>query len=157
MPRQTTLAGLVVLAICGTALLLYGGRVRSNDKRAAKKKSIEVTCHFAYRTSTQIGKLDEKKIRVTIPVSDNGIEIARIVKPKQAEFNSIRVEVQHNPNSLIVRVYEKDTKRMIVSNLFQFGPDLRNLFHGGHGFTGLNYVYHSKNKSELQFWCSVGK
>lgn len=148
---------LSLLLICSVATFFSSGEAPARDRgRAKEKESVDVTCHFAYRTSTRVGRMDEKKIRVTIRVSDEGIEeIARVVEPEKAEFKSVRVEVLHQDNSLIVRVYDKASGRMIVSSLFQFGTELRNQFHGGHGFTGLNYVYHPKDESELQFWCSV--
>lgn len=91
-----------------------------------------------------------------MPTTDGPVpEIARITKPQVAELDDFRVVVRHDTNSLTVAIYEKSTKRLISSRLFQFGPGLRNQFHGGHGFTGLNYVYHSKSKAELQFWCAV--
>jgi hypothetical protein len=150
MSRRTIFASLTLLFVCGTAVCLFAARP------LAKKTSVNVTCHFAYRTSTQVAKMKEQEIKVVIPVSDEGIdEIARIREPQKADFASVRVEVTHQTGSLIVRVYDKQTQRIIVSNLFQFGTDLSNQFHGGHGFTGLNYVYHPKDDSELQFWCSV--
>ncbi len=150
MSRRRITFGLVLLVVCGTAVYLQGAR------QGAKPTSVDITCHFAYRTSTQTSKMDQKTIRVTVPVSDEGVdEIARVIEPQRADFATVRVEVLHETGSLIVRVYDKKSKRMIVSNLFQFGTDLSNHFHGGHGFSGLNYVYHPQDDSELQFWCSV--
>ena len=43
----------------------------------------------------------------------------------------------------------------LVSALYQYGSagDLRHNFVGGHGFTGLHYVYH--DGAMLQFWCQA--
>ena len=127
------------------------------DKRvAAKRKTLTIVCQFAVRPSTRVARFDKKDIVVEVPVTDGPVaEIGRVIPPKTAEFDDFRVQVSYNTNSLIVRIYDKKARRVISSNLFQFGPKLHNQFHGGHGFTGLTYVYHPKGDAELQYWCKV--
>jgi hypothetical protein len=45
----------------------------------------------------------------------------------------------------------------LVSQLFQLPAveELTNQFTGGHGFTGLSYVYHLTSGAELQYSCSL--
>jgi hypothetical protein len=47
----------------------------------------------------------------------------------------------------------------LTSQLYQLPPDSgpTDQFAGGHGFTGLNYVYHPDSGAELQFWCAVAE
>jgi hypothetical protein len=50
-----------------------------------------------------------------------------------------------------------DTGAEISRQLFQFDPQnpLENQFIGGHGFTGLNYLFHPDSAAEMQFFCGV--
>ena len=158
--KRTFLPVTLLLLLAGAGVWVAVGT--ANTTVAAKKKTHTITCRFFARPTTVGGvegkapKFIKKTITVTVETTDGPVpEIARITKPKVAELDDFRILVQHNTNSLTVAIYEKSTKRLISSRLYQFGPDLRNQFHGGHGFTGLNYVYHSKSKGELQFWCAV--
>lgn len=44
----------------------------------------------------------------------------------------------------------------IARSLYQLSPDgLRNQFIGGHGFTGLVYIFHPSAAAEMQYFCQV--
>jgi hypothetical protein len=47
----------------------------------------------------------------------------------------------------------------LTSQLYQLPQDSGPVdqFSGGHGFTGLNYVYHPDSGAELQYWCAVAE
>jgi hypothetical protein len=57
--------------------------------------------------------------------------------------------------SIVIVDSEKD--REIARQLYQFDPQnsVENQFVGGHGFTGLNYVFHPNSVAEIQYFCSV--
>lgn len=57
----------------------------------------------------------------------------------------------HETPALLVRVSMRSGGEL-ERVLFQFGPPLPN-FSGGHGFTGLHYVY--SGEAELQWWCTA--
>ncbi len=59
--------------------------------------------------------------------------------------------------SLLISVTAKDSGGRILSQLYQIdrAKGLRNQFVGGHGFTGLAYVYHPASTAELQYFCGV--
>lgn len=128
----------------------------ANAEPVAKNRVLSVTCHFAYRDSNQTARFDKQSVTLRLETTDGPVpEIARRTPPKTFEFKHLRVEILHDINSLIVRISDRQTDRLILSQLFQLGPDLKDQFHGGHGFTGLNYVYHPKEECELQYWCEV--
>jgi hypothetical protein len=57
--------------------------------------------------------------------------------------------------SLVVSVIATDMERQVTQQLYQFLPDEgpHNQFAGGHGFTGLAYLYHPLSAAELQYFC----
>jgi hypothetical protein len=59
--------------------------------------------------------------------------------------------------ALSIVIVDLETDREIARQLYQFDPQnpVENQFIGGHGFTGLNYVFKSKSTDEIQFFCSI--
>jgi hypothetical protein len=57
--------------------------------------------------------------------------------------------------SLLVSVQSRETGGQLMQHLYQFLPEgePRNQFAGGHGFTGLTYVYPPASSAELQYFC----
>jgi hypothetical protein len=57
--------------------------------------------------------------------------------------------------SLVISVATLDSGRQVMRQLYQLSPESQpnNQFAGGHGFTGLNYVYHPVSTAELQYYC----
>lgn len=103
---------------------------------------------FAYRTSDTEAISQEKKVAI-VPN-----------KPTEFTMGKFKIFAQRSENaydapSLFINVSEAKTGKLISHTLYQYGNDLRNLFAGEHGFTGLNYVYHPQGQAELQFTCAV--
>jgi len=61
--------------------------------------------------------------------------------------------------SLSIVVSDSVTGSELTRGLYQFDPQsgLRDQFVGGHGFTGLAYVYHPTSDGEIQYFCGVGE
>jgi len=59
--------------------------------------------------------------------------------------------------ALIISVTAKEGGDQIVRSLYQIdqAKGLHDQFIGGHGFTGLVYVYHPASAAELQYFCGV--
>lgn len=59
--------------------------------------------------------------------------------------------------TLSIAVTGLDTGGDITRQLYQFDRQnpVENQFVGGHGFTGLNYVFQPGSPAEMQFFCSV--
>jgi hypothetical protein len=60
--------------------------------------------------------------------------------------------------SLSIVVTDSTAGAELTRGLYQFDSQqgLANQFVGGHGFTGLAYVYHPSSTSELQYFCAAG-
>jgi hypothetical protein len=61
--------------------------------------------------------------------------------------------------SLSIVVTDSASGNELARGLYQFDPQagLRDQFIGGHGFTGLTYVYHPASDSEVQYFCGGGE
>ncbi|MGE5564166.1 MAG: hypothetical protein ACM3ZV_12810 [Bacillota bacterium] len=72
----------------------------------------------------------------------------------QVTYDNDRYEVP----SLNVYVYWQPTGKLIEQTLFQLDPINKsvNQFLGGHGFTGLHYVYGPDGTAQLQYVCTSG-
>ena len=79
-----------------------------------------------------------------------------------AEFEDMRIEAAFisdvgEGKSLSIAVTDHNTGAELTRGLYQFDPQagLRDQFVGGHGFTGLAYVFHPSSDSEIQYFCGV--
>lgn len=91
--------------------------------------------------------------------------VERIDRPTtsgiEVEFSLMTIEVHYTgdaPDGRNVRVTVTDRDGAeITTALYQIGrPGLQDIgFAGGHGFTGLHYVYHEQ--AMLQFFCGAGE
>jgi hypothetical protein len=63
---------------------------------------------------------------------------------------------EYEGNGLHISISDPETGRPLASSLYQFrGKKMpENQFSGGHGFTGLAYINHPQNPSQLQYFCS---
>ena len=64
---------------------------------------------------------------------------------------------EYEGRALSIAVTNVDTGGDITRKLYQFDKlnPVENQFIGGHGFTGLNYVFQPGLSAEMQFFCSV--
>ena len=64
---------------------------------------------------------------------------------------------QYEGRALSIAVSDLDTGSEITRQLYQFDQQnpVENQFVGGHGFTGLNYVFQPDTPAEMQFFCSI--
>ena len=137
------------------AIVILIGVLAANGPNAQDRElsKLKIDCLFFY-DADGVGNGVKKTVRVEVPVTSGPVpEIALDIPPKTTSFRDYKVEVSAGTNSLKVCVLDKKTDKPITSQLYQFGPSLKNLFVGGHGFTGLTYVHHPKTESKLQFWC----
>lgn len=114
-------------------------------------KANEIVCHAAYRSSVGTGTEREEEIVLGDEDQDQTLSFAELEFHAQystGEFNGER--------ALRLWVTEAGQADSLTTQLYQLpveaGPV--NQFIGGHGFTGLNYVYHATG-AELQFWCQA--
>ena len=116
----------------------------------------EFVCHYAYRPS------------VTVPISSEGsvnfpdFDTAEFIG---SENDDLVFHAQYwsgaddGERALRLWVMAVGRAEPLTSHLYQLPQDSgpSDQFVGGHGFTGLNYVYHPDSGAELQFWCAVGE
>jgi hypothetical protein len=118
---------------------------------AAPGAPSSITCHTQYRP-------DEESLS---GASEPSLTIERAddisPRPQRLEFATLTLEVAYQgdaPEGRNVTVVVTTTDgQPVVRDLYQFtdGTELGNEFAGGHGFTGLQYVFHEG--SSLQVWC----
>lgn len=104
-------------------------------------------------------------VRPSVQDQPKPLDEIRISKPGDRSVSSgafrFRVLYWDDPyegRALITYVYSQPTNKLIEQSLFQLdrqkGPV--NQFSGGHGFTGLRYVYAPDSAAELQYFCTHG-
>ena len=78
------------------------------------------------------------------------------------EFENMAFEArfqddQFEGRALYIVVTDLETGAELTRQLYQFDAEnpVENQFIGGHGFTGLNYVFHPHSSAEMQFFCHV--
>jgi len=142
------LAGLVTLVACSTPAEEGGG-----DQAGSIPDNI--TCEVFYRPAAG-ASFDES----TLTLSTAGDQSANRAS---AEFDDMRFEATFlsdagEGKSLSVAVTDPSTGAELTRGLYQFdsGAGLRDQFVGGHGFTGLAYVFHPGSGSEIQYFCAAG-
>lgn len=74
------------------------------------------------------------------------------------EFNAQYWHDDYEGRSLTISVTARDTAQELVRQLYQIDSEqgLSNQFVGGHGFTGLSYIYHPTSAAEMQYFCNAG-
>jgi hypothetical protein len=110
-----------------------------------------VACHAQYRPDAE-SLAGARDASVTVERAD---ELAP--RPERLEFATLTLEVTFHGDApegrnVTIMVATRDGEPL-VRNLYQFtsGTELTKEFAGGHGFTGLQYVFH--DGSSLQVWC----
>ena len=129
--------------------LAHVGRTRDADDEQS------VTLYFAYRHSQTVDIEQEKTVSIELrPLTGSGA-IAEIMTDdvRELTLGDMAVEVQVYPHAVLLHVADNETKRPITTLNYEPTTGLQNLF-GGHGFTGLHYVYHPRSDAELQFWAA---
>lgn len=115
-------------------------------------KAESITCTTAYRSDVSQGIEREQSITFGDGRAEESIQFTDLI------FNAAYYSGEaDNERNLRVWVTPVDAEDVILSQLYQLPQDAGpvNQFVGGHGFTGLNYVYHPTSTAELQFWCAV--
>lgn len=116
------------------------------------ERAAEISCNTAYRVSMSeeltgtdtIGFADEQSTQ-SIPYTY--LEFHAEYRPGLDDYERV----------LRVWVTPTATEQLLSVQLYQLAVDEgpTNQFVGGHGFTGLNYVYDPVSGAELQYWCEA--
>jgi len=137
----------IVLAFFFVALLAGCG----HNNPAKSSGPLNITCEVFYRATAGVpleaapllslpGKMD----RHFLDFDDLSFE---------ARFQNDPFEGQ----ALNISITDRITGAEITKHLYQFDGQNqpRNQFIGGHGFTGLTYVFHPASSAELQYFCNL--
>lgn len=146
MRNERKILSLTILAIG----LILGGiscRLPGGDQPI---EPITVTCHVFYRASPAV-PLEPGS---TLTLDQHGDR-------QVAQFDTLEFIVQYYDDqfegrSLVITVNAADSGQPVARQLYQMDRQqgVRNQFVGGHGFTGLVYVYHT-TEAEMQYFCDV--
>ena len=111
-----------------------------------------LTCHVAYRPA------------VTVPIErEETITLGDVEEEETLSFADLDFHAAYTPGevtmerSLRLWVTPAGSQATLTSQLYQLAQESgpHNQFQGGHGFTGLTYVYHPETGAEMQFWCTA--
>lgn len=141
MVKAGSLLVALVLAGCSPSSIADGLR--------AAEDFPDVSCTIAYRDDVDVAPSQE---RVALsPGEQQTLEFEQLVIVLTYQFDA------GEGGSLLVDASLPDGGALIARDLYQFVPDdpPRNDFGGGHGFTGLNYIYPPGTTAEGQFLCTV--
>jgi hypothetical protein len=123
--------------------------VGDNDPPAVAPASI--ACHVFYRDSQAVPPGPES----TLILNQHGDR--KSANFEEMEFSTRYHDDQFEGRSLFIAINTADGGQQLSGQLYQMDRQqgTRNQFQGGHGFTGLAYVYHPTPGAELQYFCDV--
>jgi len=120
----------------------------------------KIELNFCFRDNVELGKgkVEEHQTHVvviegysgSVPEMDTSIG-----KRTEIVLIDFKVEIVPLTSSLVVHFRDTDTSKLLLTSTFQLTNKLVNQMKGYHGFTGLQYIYHPRTGSELQFWARV--
>lgn len=144
--KRLVLAGLLI----GVTVLLVGCSPSPEEAGGQSVVPVSIDCRVFYRPSVT-ETLSESAVTLTTSGDHEIIEF------DDMEFSAQYWDDQFEGRSLLISVASPDTGDEVVRQLYQMdrGKSLINQFIGGHGFTGLIYVYHPSSTAELQCFCEA--
>jgi hypothetical protein len=112
-----------------------------------------ITCHTQYRPDAETLE-GAREPSLTVERADD-----LSPQPQTLEFATLTLEVTYHGDAPegrnVTVVVTTPDGQPLVRDLYQLtdGGELRREFAGGHGFTGLQYVFHEG--ASLQVWCTA--
>ena len=138
------------ICLCSIITILVSG-CRPSESSSSITDFGTIVCEVFYRPSagggfeeapatTFAGGYEEKDLRF-----------------ENMSFHAGFQDDQYEGRALSVAVTDLETGADISRQLYQFDPQNppENQFIGGHGFSGLQYVFHPDSGAEIQYFCSV--
>lgn len=117
------------------------------------KAPASITCFTFYRSSVTVSNEQQANIILTFQDEQKEVEYPDLMFHAQ-----LFRETWKDAGSLKVWVTLPGDKHELMAVLYQFlempYTDAYSMS-GGHGFTGLHYVYNPTSQAELQFWCEA--
>ena len=140
---------LVVVTVLGMLAGIVACTPADTDTNGEAAVPIRIECQAFYRSSVT-ESLGEGT--TAILDTDGDLEAIRF---EDMVVNARYQDEAFEGRSLFVTVVDRETGDQIAGHLYQMERDQKigNPFLGGHGFTGLAYVYHPTSQAELQYFC----
>lgn len=112
----------------------------------------DINCHVFYRPSAGESLAESPVLILSADGESDSIPF------EELEFHAQYLSDAFEGQSLSIVVTDLGTQREITRALYQIDPELglSNQLIGGHGFTGLAYVFHPNSEAEMQYFCDVG-
>jgi hypothetical protein len=128
--------------------MLIACRTDPDDSAAAKESTI---CEVFYRAG------GERSFESAPPIIFSGGTEKKFHAFDEQAFETWFQDDEFEGHSLFIVIVNLENDSEIVRQLYQFVAQkpVENQFVGGHGFTGLNYVFKPKATDEIQYSCSV--
>jgi len=135
---------LVGLVACGTT----AGEGGNGEERGIPDT---ISCEVYYRPAAG-ASLDGTNLALSTAGDQGSLEFDDMA------FEAVFLSDAGEGQSLSIVVTDTTAGAELTRGLYQFDSQngLANQFIGGHGFTGLAYVYHPTSTSELQYFCTAG-
>ena len=138
--------------LCIGALVLAAGCLPASSDTAGQPPPppASLECQVFYRPSSA-GSLEETVITLK---EDHPRETVSYL---EMAFQAHYTVDQGEGRSLAIFITDAESGEEIVRQLYQIDSEkgLSNQFVGGHGFTGLAYLYHPTSEAELQYFCEA--
>ena len=145
--KQASVLGWIIV------LVILASSCSSSSTPVADGEPIEgnIDCHVFYRAAS--GEALSEAPTMTLSM-DGDLEFVQF---ENMEFRVQTFADQFEGQSLSIAITDLDSRAEINRYLYQLDQSkgLKNQFIGGHGFTGLNYIFHSNGESEMQFFCDA--
>ena len=146
---------LLLLVVLGLTVGCFSpaGPVGEGGGPEAAPGSAELTieCHVFYRASPSESLSEDSPLTFT-----SGGDQGRVLFDDLA-FQATYNDDEFEGRSFLISVEDPGSGDQVVRQLYQIdrGEKLENQFVGGHGFTGLAYVYHRASGAEMQYFCQA--
>jgi hypothetical protein len=110
-----------------------------------------ISCNVFYRAAS--GEALSEAPTMTLSM-DGDLEFIQF---DNMEFRVQFMADQFEGQSLSISITNLDDNKELNRYLYQLDQSkgLKNQFIGGHGFTGLNYIFHPNGEAEMQFFCDI--
>lgn len=147
-PKRPLLSGpfllIFILAVLLTACSGEGNGIKIN-------KEFTITCEVYYRHNQG----DPLTPAPVLTFSEGSAQ--KYLVFDDMTFNARFQEDEYEGHALYVTITGIEETDEYSRQLYQFDSQNppENQFVGGHGFTGLNYVYHPDSHSEMQYYCLI--
>ena len=142
----------IVTAVYLIIIISFVGCSTSNiTVEAPPQGSRTIVCEVFYRSTSG------QSLQSAPPISFSEGSDSETLTFDTMVFEARFQDDEYEGRALSIAVTDLDTGNDITRQLYQFDSQnpVENQFVGGHGFTGLNYVFQPGSSPEMQFFCRV--